>query len=104
MERKTLVEEVKQYFVDSDHWRRLCAALQGDPDPEGSHVHAYVEMSIHPDSLEAIITGYFERMGWPSTRKIDHMAPKAGREAFMVLNLRENHTSIFSGSSTRMWV
>jgi len=78
MERKTLVEEVKQYFGDSDHWRRLCAALQGDPDPEGSHVHAYVEMSIHPDSLEAIITGYFERLGWPSTRKIDHMAPKAG--------------------------
>lgn len=77
MERNMLLEEVKHYFVESDHWRRLCAALQ-DPDPKGSHIHAYVEASVHPDSLEAIMTGYFERMGWPSTRKIDHMAPKAG--------------------------
>lgn len=52
--------------------------MHGDPDPEGSHVHAYVETSVHPDSLEAIMTGYFERMGWPSARKIDHMAPKRG--------------------------
>lgn len=78
MERKMLVEEVKQYFADSDHWRRLCAALYGDPDPEGSHVHSYVDTSVHPDSLEAIMAGYFERMGWPSARKIDHMSPKAG--------------------------
>lgn len=78
MERKMLVEEVKQYFGDSDQWRRLCAALYGDPDPEGSHVHSYVETSVHPDSLEAIMVGYFERMGWPSARKIDHMSPKAG--------------------------
>jgi len=77
MERKMLLEEVKHYFVESDHWRRLCAALQ-DPDPKGSHIHAYVETLVHPDSLEAIMTGYFERMGWPSARKIDHMAPKAG--------------------------
>jgi len=77
MERNMLLEEVKHYFVESDHWRRLCAALQ-DPDPKGSHIHAYVETSVHPDSLEAIMTGYFERMGWPSARKIDHMAPKAG--------------------------
>jgi hypothetical protein len=78
MQREKLLEEVKHYFAQSDHWRRLCAALQGDPDPQGSHVHAYVETSVHPDSLEAIMTGYFERLGWPSVRKIDHMAPKAG--------------------------
>jgi len=77
MERKKLVEEVKYYFAESDHWRRLCGALQ-DPDPQGTHIHAYVETSVHPDSLEAIMVGYFERMGWPSARKIDHMAPKAG--------------------------
>lgn len=77
MERKAQLEEVKYYFADSDHWRRLCAALQ-DPDPEGSHIHAYVDTSVHPDSLEAIMKGYFERMGWPFSRKIDHMAPKAG--------------------------
>ncbi|UCF94416.1 MAG: hypothetical protein JSW39_09725, partial [Desulfobacterales bacterium] len=78
MERKELMNEVKDYFAKSDHWRRLCAALQGDPDPEGSHVHAYVETCVHPDSLEALMTGYFERLGWPSARKIDHMAPKRG--------------------------
>jgi len=77
MERKILLEEAKHYFVESDHWRRLCAALQ-DPDPHGSHIHAYVETLVHPDSLEAIMRGYFERMGWPSARKIDHMAPKRG--------------------------
>lgn len=77
MERKMLLAEVKYYFVESDHWRRLCAALQ-DRDPKSSHIHAYVDTSVHPDSLEAVMTGYFERMGWPSVRKIDHMAPKAG--------------------------
>ena len=77
MDHKALVEEAKEYFAHSDHWRRLCSALQ-DPDPEGSHIHAYVETSIHPDSLEKIMTEYFARMGWPSSRKIDHMAPKAG--------------------------
>jgi hypothetical protein len=77
MDRKQLLDEVKSYFAESDHWRRLCAALQ-DPDPEGTHVHAYVETSVHPDSLEAIMTKYFEKLGWPSARRIDHMAPKAG--------------------------
>ncbi|SFM47050.1 hypothetical protein [Thermodesulforhabdus norvegica] len=78
MDRKELLNQVKDYFANSDHWRRLCAALAVDPDPQGSHLHAYVETSVHPDSLEAIITGYFEKLGWPSTRRIDHMAPKPG--------------------------
>jgi len=77
MERSQWVEEVRSYFVESDHWRRLCAALQ-DSDPEGTHIHSYVETSVHPDSLEAIMVGYFAKRGWPSRRKIDHMAPKAG--------------------------
>ena len=37
MERKALLEEVKAYFADSDHWRRLCAVLN-DPDSDG-HSH-----------------------------------------------------------------
>ncbi len=77
MERQAIIQELKDYFGVSDHWRRLCASLQ-DPDPEGTHIHSYVETSVHPDSLEKIMTQYFERMGWPSSRKIDHMAPKAG--------------------------
>jgi hypothetical protein len=78
MKRDDLLSEAVAYFAESDHWRRLCAALEGDCDPHGSHVHAYVDTSIHPDSLEALMTGYFKRLGWPSSRKIDHMAPKAG--------------------------
>jgi hypothetical protein len=78
MKRDELLKEVTTYFAESDHWRRLCAALHGDQDPQGSHVHAYVDTSVHPESLEALMTGYFKRMGWPSARKIDHMAPKAG--------------------------
>jgi hypothetical protein len=74
MERSQLLEEVKTYFAASDHWRRLCCALQ-DPDPEGTHVHSYVDTSVHPDSLEAIMCGYFERLGYASSRKIDHMSP-----------------------------
>lgn len=77
MERQAIIKELKEYFGASDHWRRLCSSLQ-DPDPEGTHIHSYVETSVHPDSLEKIMTQYFERMGWPSSRKIDHMAPKAG--------------------------
>ncbi|MCF8039560.1 MAG: hypothetical protein K9K64_02235 [Desulfohalobiaceae bacterium] len=77
MEKKEIIEEVKWYFADSDHWRRLCSALQ-DPDPTGCHIHSYVETSVHPDSLENLMKEYFARMGWPSVRKIDHMAPKKG--------------------------
>lgn len=77
MERNALLAEVKYYFSDSDHWRRLCAALN-EPDPTGCHIHSYVETSVHPDSLEAIMIGFFDKMGCPSSRKIDHMAPKAG--------------------------
>jgi hypothetical protein len=77
MDRQALLADVKNYFESSDHWRRLCASLQ-DPDPKGTHIHASVDTSIHPDSLEAIMCGYFERMDWPSSRKIDHMAPRHG--------------------------
>ncbi len=77
MERSQLLAEVKEYFSASDHWRRLCGSMQ-DPDPHGTHIHSYVDTSIHPDSLEAIMCGYFERAGWPSSRKIDHMAPAPG--------------------------
>lgn len=78
MERQALLEEVIDYFAYSDHWHRLCAVLP-DPDPQGSHLHAYLKTSVHPDSLETIMTGYFDRLGWPSIRTIDHMSPKAGR-------------------------
>jgi hypothetical protein len=81
MDRKILLEEVKDYFSISDHWRRLCSAMANDQEPHGSHIHTYVETSVHPDSLEKIIVGYFKRLGWPSARKIDHLSPKPGMGA-----------------------
>jgi len=77
MQRTQLLKEVKEYFSSSDHWRRLCGSIQ-DKDPQGTHIHSYVDTSVHPDSLESIMCGYFERMGWPSSRKIDHMSPAPG--------------------------
>ena len=78
MERSKVLEEVKSYFAESDHWRRLCSTLHGETDPHGAHVHAYVDTSVDPYSIEEIITGYFERLGWPSSRKIDHLATGKG--------------------------
>lgn len=78
MDRQKVLEEVGEYFAESDHWRRLCATLSGETDPHGAHVHAYVDTSVDPYSLEAIITGYFERLGWPSSRKIDHLSVGPG--------------------------
>jgi len=75
MDRHVVIDEVKRYFGASDHWRRLCGALQ-DPDPQGCHIHSYVVMSVHPKSIEQIITNYFSALGWPSVRKIDHVSPK----------------------------
>ncbi len=77
MRREDLIQGVTDYFVLSDHWRRLMASLQG-PDPEGTHIHAYVNTCIHPKSLETVITGYLDLRGWPSVRRIDHMSPVAG--------------------------
>lgn len=77
MNRQEKIAQVKYYFSASDHWRRLVAALY-DPDPTGCHIHANVEMSISPFSLEKLFLKYFDAMGRPSSRKIDHMAPRAG--------------------------
>jgi hypothetical protein len=77
MKKEELIEGIVEYLRPSDHWRRLLAALQ-DPDPQRTHIHAYVDTCLHPNSLEEIIKGYFQLMGWPSTRRIDHMSPKSG--------------------------
>lgn len=77
MKREEIVEKVAEYFVSSDHWRRLLASLQ-DPDPQGTHIHVYVDTCVHPNSLETIIKSYMEFRGWPLTRKIDYMSPRPG--------------------------
>ncbi len=75
--RKEAIAEVTEFFASSDLWRRLLAVLQ-DPDPQGSHVHAYVNTSVHPKSLEKIIVDYLEKRKWPITRRIDYMAVRPG--------------------------
>ncbi|MBI3979540.1 MAG: hypothetical protein HY331_15260 [Chloroflexi bacterium] len=75
MERAKVVEGLIGYFK-SDHWRRLVAALMEDPDPRGTHVHAYVETCVQPAQTEELICGYFAARGMPSARKIDYVAPR----------------------------
>ena len=78
MDKSQAIKDAKAYFSDSDHWRRLLSTLAADPEPNLSHIHAYVDTCIWPYDLEKIIVGYFDRMGWPSARKIDHLATGPG--------------------------
>lgn len=71
------ITEAKEFFGSSDFWRRLVSVLQ-DPDPKGSHVHAYVNTCVHPKSLEKIMSRYFEKKGCPIVRRIDYMAVRPG--------------------------
>jgi len=80
MDQRSLIEQVRDYFVTSDHWRRLVSLLQ-DPEPRKAHVHAYVYTTIHPDSLETIIRRYFASRGWPIVRRINRIRPKPGIKA-----------------------
>src|SRR5512138_2476365 len=75
MEREAIVPGLIQYFK-GDHWRRLMAVLMQDPDPQGTHVHAYTETCVNPEDIKAIICGYLEQRGVPSSRKIDYTAPR----------------------------
>jgi hypothetical protein len=76
MDRGKVVDEIAGY-LRGDHWRRCLAALQ-DPDPRNAHLHIYVDTCVHPGSLEAVLCREFERRGWPSVRRIDHMSPRPG--------------------------
>jgi hypothetical protein len=77
LERKQIVDGLIDYFK-SDQWRRLMAILVQDPDPQGTHVHAYTETCVHPEDLKALICAYLELRGMPSSRKIDYTAPRPG--------------------------
>lgn len=75
MKKEAIVTQMSEYFRESDHWRRLIAAIQ-DPQPRFAHAHIYVYTSVHPDSLEAILRGYFAARGWPISRRINRIRPK----------------------------
>lgn len=75
METKAVVAGLVSYFK-GDHWRRLMAALMQDPDPQGTHIHAYTETCVHPEDIKQLICAYLEAKGIPSSRKIDYTAPR----------------------------
>ena len=77
MKREEMVRDLTGYFRSSDQWMRLLMVLQ-DPDPHNTHIHFYMETCIHPTSLEKIVVGFFDLIGWPSARKIDWLTPKKG--------------------------
>lgn len=77
MQNRKMIAGLIDYFR-GDHWRRLMAALMQDPDPQGTHAHAYVETCVHPEDIKALICGYLEQRGVPSSRKIDYTAPRPG--------------------------
>lgn len=66
------VDAVKAYF-GSNHWRDFCRALEGDV----WHAHLYIETSVHPDSLTAVIEKYFQTVGRPLLRTVDYLTPNA---------------------------
>jgi len=77
MEKDEVIRGVIDYF-GSDQWRRLMGALREDTDPKRTHAHVYAETCVDPLALQKIIEGYLDRKGFPSARRIDVMAPKAG--------------------------
>jgi len=77
VKRAEMVRDLTNYFRSSDQWMRLLMMLQ-DPDPRNAHIHLYMETCVHPTSLQKIVEGFFEIVGWPSDRKIDWLTPKKG--------------------------
>lgn len=93
------VDAVRAYF-GSDHWMSFCDALQGDV----WHAHQYIETSIHPDSLAAIIERYFAQRGEPLLRTIDYLTPDASSSLGALHNIHPSglpHFDIFFRHSER---
>lgn len=67
--RPDVIEPIAAYFR-SEHWNRVIEALKIDSEPV-YHLHAYIETQIHPLSLEAIVKGYFAKIGRPVDRKVE---------------------------------
>lgn len=72
--RQDLVDGIVDYFT-SDHWENFLNYHVDHPEDDIWHSHAYVENSIHPESLEPIMEAYFEAQGRPLVRKIDFLTP-----------------------------
>lgn len=65
--------QVVAEYLASSHWTSFLEELKGDV----WHSHIYVDINVHPDSLNSILEAYFERRGRPLRRTIDYLTPDA---------------------------
>ncbi len=75
--RKDLVNGVLDY-LKSDHWNDFLASLQQDEDNKVWHAHIYAYSSIHPESMNEVLEGYFRKQGRELIRGIDFLTPGPG--------------------------
>ncbi len=71
MERQEMMLGVKDYFR-TEQWRRMLDLLNCR-HPKDAHIHLYAKGCISVDSLDSLLTKYFELRGWPLIRHINHM-------------------------------
>ncbi len=69
--RQELVTAVTEYFK-GEQWQTHMEAMR-EKEEEIYHIHVYADTNIHPDSLYAIMEGYFKKIGWPLDRVIDYI-------------------------------
>ena len=69
-------QEVCAYFR-SNQWQQLMEILQRLD--QGSHIHLFVNTSLHPDTLESLIKGYLAATNRPVSRGNEILSPAPGR-------------------------
>jgi hypothetical protein len=64
-------------FFNSEFWNDFVDNHLRHPGEVVYHAHIYADTNIHPDSLFPITYAYWKAKGFPITRTIDPMSPKA---------------------------
>lgn len=77
IDRDVQIDKVIDYFK-SNQWKRLIACLQR---PEITHIHVYLDTSIHPyKSFQPILEAYLEMRGWPKDREMDRIPSVSSKQ------------------------
>lgn len=76
MDTHDYVRGVATYFR-SHQWQQLTHLLRSLN--QRSHIHLFVNTSIHPTSLEALVKGYLKLQGWGVNRGNEILCPGPGR-------------------------
>ncbi len=61
MNGQDLIQGVIDYFR-KEQWRRLLNLLEY-PHPKNAHIHAHLDGCLSIDSLDEVLTSYFEMWG-----------------------------------------